>query len=92
MMRRRIIGAVVAGGAGLTLALLPLSSASAHDHGGNWNGDWNRSSHSRWADNWDDDDDCGGNGNNWRHNSNWNDHDWGRWDNANWNGDWGGWR
>ncbi|MFJ8211616.1 hypothetical protein [Streptomyces sp. NPDC096033] len=87
-MRRRIIGAAVAGAAGVTLALLPLSSASAHDHDGNWN----RSSHSRWANNWDDDDDCG-NGN-WRsgwHHHDRGDHDWGRWDNANWN-DWGGWR
>lgn len=85
-MRRRIIGAAVAGAAGITLALLPLSSASAHDHDGNWD----RSGHSRWANNWDDDD-CGNNGH-WRHHGNWGNHDWSRWDNANWDGDWGGWR
>ncbi|MFF4641694.1 hypothetical protein [Streptomyces sp. NPDC001389] len=86
-MRRRIIGAAVAGAAGITLALLPLSSASAHDHDGNWD----RSGHSRWVDNWDDDDGCGNNGH-WRHHGNWGNHDWSRWDNANWDGDWGGWR
>ncbi|MEU3313531.1 hypothetical protein ABZ743_12815 [Streptomyces sp. NPDC006662] len=85
-MRRRIIGALVAGAAGTTLALLPLSSASAHDHdGNNWN--WNHSSHSRWVNNWDDDDDCGNSHGNWHHHG-----DWGRWDNANWSDDWGGWR
>ncbi|MEU8465270.1 hypothetical protein [Streptomyces sp. NPDC029003] len=96
-MRRRIIGVVVAGAAGLTLGLLPLTSASAHDHGGGWD---HRSdySHSRWAnDSWNDswnrhgnwnDDDCG-NGH-----GNWNDNDWGGWHNSSWHhdGDRGGWR
>jgi hypothetical protein len=81
-MRRRIIGAVVAGAAGLALGLLPLTSASAHDH----DGGWDRSGNSRWAhNNWNDDDDCG--------HGNWNDSDWGSWHNSGWHdNDWGGWR
>ncbi|GLV97373.1 hypothetical protein Slala05_10050 [Streptomyces lavendulae subsp. lavendulae] len=88
-MRRRIIGVVVAGAAGLTLGLLPLTSASAHDHSGGWD---SRGSHARWNHNdwgngnWNDDD-CGGNGH-------WNDNDWGSRYDSGWNhdGDWGGWR
>ncbi|MEU8776145.1 hypothetical protein [Streptomyces sp. NPDC048606] len=82
-MRRRIVGVVVAGAAGLTLGLLPVTSASAHDGG------WGGRSDSRYSDHWYDDD-CGGGGN-----GRWNDHhrnyddDWGRWDNANWGH--GGW-
>ncbi|EFL14781.1 hypothetical protein [Streptomyces sp. C] len=90
-MRRRIVGAVVAGAAGLTLGLLPAANASAHDGGWDSRSDYRHSNH------WDDDD-CGGNGRWSDHDHGWNDSDWGRWDNADWhdhggwNDDWGGWR
>ncbi|MFG2620342.1 hypothetical protein ACGFXC_22290 [Streptomyces sp. NPDC048507] len=98
-MRRRIIGVVVAGAAGLTLGLLPLTSASAHDHGSGWdhrsdyshsrwaNDSWNDSWHGSWNNSWNDDDCGNGHGN-------WNDNDWGGWHNSSWHhdGDRGGWR
>lgn len=86
-MRRRIVGAVVAGAAGLTLGLLPVANASAHDGG------WDSRSDYRHSHNWDDD--CGGYGGN----GHWNDHDHGwydsdraGWYHDDWDDDWGGWR
>ena len=104
-MRRRIVAAVIAGAAGVTLGVLPAANASASTTGGwrcddgyrnsRWNDccdrDWNN--RARWC--WDDDRDNwnGGWNSNW--NSNWDDDGWrnsnrnDRWDNHSWRD--GGW-
>ncbi|WP_330261582.1 hypothetical protein [Streptomyces sp. NBC_00539] len=95
-MRRGIIAAVVAGAAGVTLGLMPVSGAFAATHTSLPQHSQQHSNYSRGHDSRDcgnssrwNDDDSG----NWR-NAGWNhDHDNGYWndDHGNWNDDNGNW-